>query len=117
MVVMAPMQATTIRASMTAYSTAVGPSSRFTKSTADDAGPDTMTGPSLLVRKCQGTTYEWLSRSPIRCDQASLASVPQPVRSQRPRHEMPLATPCRHPQQLDYTAKAKGCAPPWTGDR
>src|SRR5438874_4372378 len=32
-VVMAPMQTTMIRASMTAYSTAVGPSSRFTKST------------------------------------------------------------------------------------
>src|SRR5438128_8872054 len=32
-VVMAPMQTTTIRASMTAYSTAVGPSSRFKNST------------------------------------------------------------------------------------
>src|SRR5438128_7912471 len=36
-VVMAPMQTTIIRASMTAYSTAVGPSSRFKNSTANCA--------------------------------------------------------------------------------
>jgi hypothetical protein len=57
-VVMAPMQTTMIRASMTAYSTAVGPSSAFKKWTTEQAKRDHMTGYSFLVKTCQETTFD-----------------------------------------------------------
>src|SRR5207249_9121316 len=52
-VVMAPMQTTMIRASMTAYSTAVGPSSRFTKLT------------SCCLRACMFRSFQSLGEEPV----------------------------------------------------
>ena len=49
-VVIAPMQTTMIRASITAYSTAVGPSSAFKKFMIEQAKRDNMTGYSFSVR-------------------------------------------------------------------
>jgi hypothetical protein len=49
-VVIAPMQTTMIRANITAYSTAVGPSSPFKKSTIEQAKRNNMTGYSFFGR-------------------------------------------------------------------
>jgi hypothetical protein len=48
-VVIAPMHTTMIRASITAYSTAVGPSSLFKKSTIERARRENMMGYSFLL--------------------------------------------------------------------
>jgi hypothetical protein len=81
------MQTTMIKANMTAYSTAVGPSSLFKKAATKQAKRDNMTGSSFLVKKCQETTYEVLSRSLSRRDEGSLSSslqaAPPPVNSVR----------------------------------
>src|SRR5207237_1360925 len=69
-VVMAPMQTTMIRASMTAYSTAVGPSSRFRKFTTDFARLRISTVPLLKTQESKG----------ILCSGGSLTrQVTQPV--------------------------------------
>src|SRR5690348_8481018 len=70
-VVIAPMQTTMIKANMTAYSTAVGPSSLFKKSATEQARRDNMTGSSFLVKKCQETTYDLLNRSVSCCEGTS----------------------------------------------
>src|SRR5262245_25600287 len=81
-VVIAPMQTTIIKANITAYSTAVGPSSAFKKSATEQAKRDNMTGsPSWLrnARKQRSTcdsfvqmgqaksrSYAWF----VKCPQA-----------------------------------------------
>src|SRR5213079_285809 len=65
-VVMAAMHTTMIRASMTAYSTAVGPSSFVRKSTTDVANFDNM--PLLRFQKSLSPAGSWacLARAPRR---------------------------------------------------
>ena len=98
-VVMAPMQTTMIRASMTAYSTAVGPSSAFKKSTMEQVKRTSMMGFSFVVRKCQETACNWFSRPMIRRDVAPLLHILRPQRQQRrPRSKgMPIAASCQQP--------------------